>query len=105
MMPNASNVFQAAGRDSAVTFPMDGVHFGESTTRDFRGQTWLSAYCEKFFVKTANLARAIDKMNLEDPMSLFSVSAGISHAARIVRMHIERNLVSGNSLMRKMADQ
>src|ERR1700733_2604879 len=107
MMPKASKVFQAAGRDSTVTFLMGSaeIHLCESATWGFRGQDRLSAYRQKFFVETANLARAIDKVNLEDPVSFLSIFADAAHANRIVRMNIQRDLISGNSLMRKMPDQ
>ena len=81
------------------------MHFGESATWGFRGQDWLSAYRQEFFVETANLARAIDKVNLENPVPLLSIFTDATHTNRIVRMNIQRNLVSGNSLMRKMPDQ
>src|SRR5580698_47497 len=107
MMPKASKVFQAAGRDSTVTFLMASaeIHRCESATWGFRGQDRLSAYRQKFFVETANLARAIDKVNLENPVSFLSIFADAAHANRIVRMNIQRDFVSGNSLMRKMPDQ
>src|SRR6185312_16942435 len=111
-MPNANSVFQAAGRDSTVTFSMvmaqeaiSEMHFGESATWGFRIQTCLSAYCQQLFVETTNLAGAIHKVNLQNPVPLVSIFADATHAHRIVRMHVQRNLVSRNSLVWEMPDQ
>src|ERR1700723_2499614 len=107
MMPKASKVFQAAGRDSTVTFAIGirEMHFSESATWGFRDRDRLSAYREKFFVETANLARAIDKVNLQNPVAFLAIFTDAAHANRIVRVNIQRNLVPRNSLVRKMPDQ
>ncbi len=64
-----------------------------------------SAYRQKLFVKTTNLARAIHKMNFQNPVALFSIFTDAAHPNRIVRMNVQRNFVPRNSLVRKMPDQ
>ncbi len=71
----------------------------------FRGRDRLSAYRQKFFVETANLARAIDKVNLKNPVTLLAIFTDAAHANRILGMNIQTDLVSRNSLVRKMSDQ
>jgi hypothetical protein len=65
----------------------------------------LLAECEQFFVECADLPRAIYEVNLENPVSLAPFRVRVAHAVRIVRVHVQGDLVSRNAFLRKLANE
>src|SRR6202041_924842 len=64
-----------------------------------------SADSQQFLVKSANLPRPVNEVNLQNPMALLAVGVKIAHAPRIFRMHIEGHFIAGNPFMGKLPDQ